>query len=567
MIGKTPKHSGLRNRMRRAPRKTRAAPVHTFRTKTQLSALKKTAMIAQMKPAKPGNAPPALKAVIDIGATAARMVIAEIAPGRPPRTLEYLEQGVSLGRDTFSGKLISNQTIEDCVRACRDFKTVLDEYSISGTESIRAVATSAVAEAVNRDLFLDRIFMATGLPVSVLDVVDINRLFYISILPLLQNKPELGQGELLAMEAGGGHTTALGLHNGAIRFAHTYRFGVFRTKETIEDAGSIDHIEGEIQSGIRPIFEELAGSKNVKLLILGSEARLTTSQIKPDKADGPVTTIRRSSFEHFVDTVIGLSPAELTRKFSLLIAGAETFIPALLTIRQVARQLQCKTLHIGSTTMRDGLLREMTGTGTWDDRFTKQIIQSATGIGQHYGFDPKHALNVTAHSKAIFHCTQPLHQLTERDEVILTVAALLHDIGSFISNRNHHKHSQYLIENSDIFGLNRHDLNLAALIARYHRRAHPKSTHRTYTNLTRRDRLLVNKLAAILRIADALDRGHLQRVSNPRLSLQPDRLLIGIPDVRNCSVEEAALQEKSKLFEQVYGKKAVLYKTRPGTPS
>lgn len=514
-----------------------------------------------MQPENPNPSPP-LKAVIDIGATAARMVIAELPPGEAPRTLEYLEQGVSLGRDTFSGNPISHQTIEDCVRACRDFKTVLDEYQITEPEDIRAVATSAVAESGNRDLFLDRIFMATGLPVSVLDDVEINRLLYFSILSLLQEKPELCQGELLAIEPGGGNTAALGLHNGIIRFAHTYRFGTFRTKETIEDAGSPELIEDEIQSGLRPILEEFADRKHAKLLILGSEARLAAGRINPKKNGTSVMTVRRSSFEQFTESVIPLSPAELTRKFDLLITGAESFVPALLTIQQIAQQLPCKTIHIGTTTMRDGLLREMSDHGSWDARFTGQIIQSATAIGLHYGFDRKHAETVTANSQAVFRIMQPIHQLKARDEIILTVAALLHDIGSFISNRSHHKHSQYLIENSDIFGLNRHDLALAAFVARYHRRALPRSTHRTYTRLSRRDRLRVSKLSAILRVADALDRSHTQRIRKPSLKLLADRLQIGIPDLHKCSVEAAALHEKQNLFEQVYGRQVVLSKTR-----
>ncbi|HKL20302.1 MAG TPA: HD domain-containing protein, partial [Tichowtungia sp.] len=360
-----------------------------------------------------------------------------------------------------------------------------------------------------------------------------------------------------------GNTTALGLHDGIIRFAHTYRFGTFRTKETLEDAGSPDLIEDEVKSGIRPVLEEFADSRNVKLLILGSEARLAASRIKPKKSGASVMAVRRSSFEQFTESIIHLSPAELTRKFDLLITGAESFVPALLTTKQIAQQLQCKTIHIGTTTMRDGLLREMSENSRWDERFTGQIIQSATAIGLHYGFDRKHAENVTAHSQAVFRVLQPLHQLKARDEIILTVASLLHDIGSFISNRSHHKHSQYLIENSDIFGLNRHDLSMVAFVARYHRRALPKSTHRAYTRLSRHDRLRVSKLAAILRVADALDRSHTQRIRKPELKLHTDRLQIGIPDIHKCSVEAAALHEKQDLFEQVYGRQAVLSKIRP----
>jgi exopolyphosphatase/guanosine-5'-triphosphate,3'-diphosphate pyrophosphatase len=152
-------------------------------------------------------------------------------------------------------------------------------------------------------------------------------------------------------------------------------------------------------------------------------------------------------------------------------------------------------------------------------------------------------------------------------EVILTLAALLHDIGTFINNRSHHKHSQYLIENSDIFGLSKQDLTLVALSARYHRSALPRPTHITYTALTRVNRLRVSKLAAILRVADALDRGHAQRIRTPQFTLLPDRLQIGVAEPGDCAVEEVALKEKSDLFEQVCGKRAVLAKSKPGRKS
>ncbi|MEI7851713.1 MAG: hypothetical protein WCH86_07760, partial [Kiritimatiellales bacterium] len=139
-----------------------------------------------------------------------------------------------------------------------------------------------------------------------------------------------------------------------------------------------------------------------------------------------------------------------------------------------------------------------------------------------------------------------------------------HDIGTFINNRSHHKHSQYLIENSDIFGLSKQDLNIVALTARYHRSALPRPTHTAYTALTRANRLRVSKLAAILRVADALDRGHAQHIRNPQFTLFPDRLQIGVQNLSDCAVEEVALKEKSDLFEQVYGKRAVLVKSRPG---
>jgi exopolyphosphatase/guanosine-5'-triphosphate,3'-diphosphate pyrophosphatase len=511
--------------------------------------------------------PAIVRAVIDIGATAARMVIAETGSGRPARTLEFLEQSVNLGRDTFSTGKISPETIEACVQVCRDFSEVLREYQIADPACIRAVATSAVAEASNSDVLLDRIFMATGINIEVLDTTEINRLTYFSILPLLQKEPALCQGNLLAIEVGGGNTTALGMRDGTVLFAHTYRFGSFRTREMLEDvhlpsARFRDLVDGEIRSGVRPIIGNFDGEKEVKALILGSDARLAADEIKPGWNSRPAVALQVSALARFTDQVLELPVEELVRKYNLTFAAAESLGPALLVMQNIPQMLNCKTVYIGAPSMRDGLLGEMAAGGSWDERFTKQIIHSAVEIGRHYHFDRKHAENVAAHARDIFRAMQSEHKMMLRYETILTVAALLHDIGTFINNRSHHKHSQYLIENSDIFGLSKQDLTIAALTARYHRSALPKPTHPAYTALTRINRLRVSKLAAILRTADALDRGHAQRIRNPQIELHSDRLQIGVPDLRDCAVEEIALKEKSDLFEQVYGKRAVLVKIK-----
>ncbi|MGE4488340.1 MAG: HD domain-containing protein [Kiritimatiellales bacterium] len=508
-----------------------------------------------------------LKAVIDIGATAARLVIAETDGDKSLRSLEFLEQNVNLGRDVFSSGKIGRETIESCVKVCRDFSEMLREYRISDPSAIRAVATSAVAEASNTDVFLDRIFMATGISIDVLDTAAITRLIYSGILPLLQAEPLLRKGNLLVIEVGGGNTSAIGLRDGTVLFAHTYRFGSFRTHEMLEDvhlpaARFRDLTENEIRSGIRPIIENFSGEKEVRILVLGGDARLAADRIKPGWNKKLSTTLRLSALERFTDEVLEIQSEELVREYGLSFSAADSLGPALLVIQNLAKMLHCNTVHIGSSTMRDGLLREMAAGGVWDERFIKQIIHSATETGRHYRFDQNHAENVAANARIMFRVMQSEHKMLPRYETVLAVAALLHDVGTFISNRSHHKHSGYLIQHSDIFGLSKHDLTIAALTARYHRKATPKSTHSDYTALSRIDRLRVSKLAAILRTADALDRGHTQRIRNPKIELLPDRLQIGVSNPGACAVEEIALKEKSDLFEQVYGKRVVLTKSR-----
>ena len=138
------------------------------------------------------------------------------------------------------------------------------------------------------------------------------------------------------------------------------------------------------------------------------------------------------------------------------------------------------------------------------------------------------------------------------------MAALLHEVGGYVSNRSHHKHSYYLIANSEIFGLNREETVLAAHVARYHRRSGPKPSHPEYMSLPRESRVTVSKLAAILRVADALSRGHVHSPCNLQFERQGDDLIICVPTRSDLLLEQRAIHAKADLFEEIYGMKVRL---------
>ena len=138
---------------------------------------------------------------------------------------------------------------------------------------------------------------------------------------------------------------------------------------------------------------------------------------------------------------------------------------------------------MSSINLRDGLIKAMAVQEAWTETFTNQIIRSAVDFGRRFGFDEEHGRHVAELSKTLFRALQPEHQLDSRYEVILYVAALLHDIGHAVSARSHHKHSMYLITHGELFGLSREDVLLAALTARYHRRSSPKPMHEGYAAL------------------------------------------------------------------------------------
>ncbi len=150
------------------------------------------------------------------------------------------------------------------------------------------------------------------------------------------------------------------------------------------------------------------------------------------------------------------------------------------------------------------------------------------------------------------------HGLGPRHRLLLEVAGLLHEVGGFVSSRSHHKHSGYLIANSEIFGLNRDEIAVVAQVARYHRRSGPKPSHAEYVALARETRVTVNKLAALLRVADALARGHVRHARDLRFDRQGDDLVVAIPGVADVLLEERAIAGKGDLFEDIFGMKVRL---------
>lgn len=505
-----------------------------------------------------------LRAVVDVGSTSIRMVVAQVRADGMFEYLDTLSQSVAIGSDTFTRGRISTGTTEECVKVLRNFLTVLREYRMDLGRQVRAVATSAVREARNREAFLDRLYMATGIDVQVIEGTEVNRLTYLGIQPLLAQHKPLQQDHLLVVEVGGGSTEMLGLENGRVAFAHTYRMGSYRIRETIDalnlsDLRQNEVLEMEIQSGVRQCRRAVGSSgKKLSLLLIGGEARLAAKILLKDWDETQLGQLKVAELAALANEVLSHDVEWVAKQYHLPFEGAQTLGPALQICVRLAKEFGVKRVYVCGVTLRDGLVAEAARGTAWTDDFIEQILHSIREIGRRYGLDRKHADCVTNHALALFRALRDEHRLGIRYEVVLTVAAQLHDVGSFIGNSSHHKHSKYIIENSDIFGLGKEDIKLAGLVARYHRRAAPRESHADYSGLPRAQRLVVNQLAAILRIADALDRNHSQSMRHLTIRLEEGRLLLEDERGGNFTAEKRALAAKGKMFEQVYGRAVVL---------
>jgi exopolyphosphatase/guanosine-5'-triphosphate,3'-diphosphate pyrophosphatase len=502
-------------------------------------------------------------AVIDIGSTAVRMAIAQENRMRKISILENLQQEVSLGDDVFSRGVLEPATIEECVRALNSFRKVMQEYGVEREDQIRAVATNAAREASNREAFLDRIYSATGINVSAIEDAEVNRYTYLSLQPVLEKNAQLKKGSVFIIEISGGSTEVLVLQRGHLKSSHSYRLGSFRVREIIsgEESGGThfrELIENEIQRTVHQISRIEAARRQPEVLVLGGDARFAASQLLPDWNKEGVARILLSSLVNFTEKILKMSVDNLVHRYHLSYSEAETLGPALLTYVTLVKALKRKYLFVSVITMREGIIREMTAANPWTRVFQEQVISSAVELGRKYDFDEKHGRHVSLLCQKLFKGLEEVTGLAPRYELILRIAALLHETGLFISNRSHHKHSMYLILNSNLFGLSGRDLLLAALTARYHRKALPRQGHAGFSSLDRDGRIAVSKMAALLRVADSLDDSYKQRIKSFEVGVSRGRVVLSVPKVLDLTLEKHALNTKGNMFQAVFGMEVVL---------
>lgn len=510
---------------------------------------------------------PTLVAVIDIGTTAIRMALAEIHPSGGIRVLSTLSQAVSLGKDTFTRGIIEKSTIEDCVRVLRSYKRILAEHRLERPEQVRCVATSAVREAQNRIAFLDRIYSATGIVVTPIEEAEVNRMTYLGVQPLLRSDPSLVDRKVVVTEVGGGSTELLVVQGADVLFAHSYRLGSLRLRETLEayqapQATTRKIMESQIQRVVEQILAKVPAEAAEEFVAMGGDARFAAKQLIPDWRPEQVVRLPLARLEQLTETVLGMNEDKLVHKYHISFPDAGSLGPALLAHVHLCRAFELKQIVVANVNLRDGLLQELASRGALSEDFAAQVLRSAIDLGRRFEFDETHARHVAKLAKILFQNLRDEHRLEPRYELLLSVAAVLHEIGMFVSTGSYHKHTMYLINNSELFGLSRNDVLLIALTARYHRKSSPKPMHPYYNALDREQRIAVAKMAALLRVADALDAAHTQRLHELRIAREGGRLVIALPQIDDISLEQLTLRQAGSLFEETFGMPVLLRKLR-----
>jgi exopolyphosphatase/guanosine-5'-triphosphate,3'-diphosphate pyrophosphatase len=503
-----------------------------------------------------------LAAVLEIGSTGIRLLVAEISEDGRWKVLDRAGKPVALGRDVFTSGQVSRESLIECLAVLRNYREFLAGWGIAD-EDVHIMATSAIRVARNRDIFADRVKQETGFGLSIVEGIEENRLMYLAVRFALKNDlPLFWRTNSMIIEVGGGSTEIMLLRRGRMVAAHSLKLGTILIEQALR-TGIARVQERYLSENIRNTSELLSSELDLAhvraFVVAGNDARLASFQVG-EELNEHCRSMSRQNFIAFVEEIQNYSVDECMQRLKISFAEAEGFVSGVLVCKLLLERTSAAQVIVPLISLREGLLIDLTQgiDSSLQEEFFSQIIASAVNLGRKYHFDEPHNRHVADLCMVLFDALSREHGMTRRERMMLEVAALLHDIGMFVRASGHQLHGQYIVANSEIFGLHREEIGIISNVIRYHRGAPPAPTDIDYIALEREGRILVLKMASILRVADALDRGHSQRIKKISVERKSETVILHTGDSRDLSLELMGLEEKAGLFQDVFGYKVIL---------
>lgn len=492
-------------------------------------------------------------AAVDVGSNSIKVRIAETSP-TGPRTIHDERFAVRLGKSVFSKGRLTADDVSATVKAFQKIRELCDGYHVNRS---RVVATSASREAENREQMLSAVKTETGFEIEVISGAEEARLLALGI------RPEMRTGASnLIVDIGGGSTewihTRPGLHIDAI---HSLRIGAVRINEIVNPSNPMSARD---YASVRRRIQSVLGREHLPRIsrrthVVGVAGTMRAiSEMVGRMKSLPSMAFSFADLGLLIRNARGLTHEQISQTYKLEKRRAEIILVGALILRELMALHRLDSVHVSSKGLRDGLFEDLQQK---QDPELGQYHEIALAIGEKYGFDRPHAETVSRIAVSLFDQLRPVLNIPHQHRETLIYAALLHDIGQFVSHSSHHKHSHYLIANENLPGLSRAQQEIAAHIARYHRKALPSDKHETFVALTPANRSVVSKLAAILRIANGLDRSHRQAVGDVLVQIGKDETRIFVSASGEISFELGSARDNAQLLAETLETQVTIKRT------
>jgi len=505
-------------------------------------------------------------AAIDIGSNSIRMEAAEVTPGQPVRILASDREVTRLGESVFQNGSVSEEAMQStCVVLAR----MAELYRKLDVVGVRAVATSAIRDTRNQKTFLDRASLAAGTPVEIISGREEARLIHLGVE---SNWPQNGKAVLM-IDIGGGSAEIIAAANGQLEEAFSKPLGAVRLREHFlkQDPPApqqlhqmTEYIRQKLEGAVRRLghrkWDRVIATSATAAAIAGAVARLPRSQ----RDDIDRLRISTAQVRQLYDR---LSTASLGARRKVTGIGprrAEIIVPGIAVLVEFLREFQVAAVYYSRAGVRDGIIADLVArnVGAERSRLSRDQRREVETMGRRYGVAADHARKVADISNLLFTALEPIHELPPAYGKLLEAAAYLHDVGHYVSGASHHKHSWYVVANSDLAGFTERERMLIAGLCRYHRRSFPAPEHSAYQSLTADEKRTLMLLIPILRLADNLDRSHDQRIRSVDCRLRDGHVVLEVHSRGDIDLEQWAAERAATAFEQVYHRPIAVTKAR-----
>ncbi len=501
--------------------------------------------------------------VMHIGSEQVSLQIVEYNTLKDMKVVERVSSQVTLGEETFKTGKISFAAVRELCELLKGYRRILHEY---GVKEYRLLATTAIREADNQQYIIDQVKLKTGLTLEVVDMLQEIYHKYIALFRGIEAEGLAAEQEgILFVDISSGGLSFTLYEAGTLQYQQNIHIGSLRIKESFDkNQRESDYfyqaLTEYIYSTIDLVETELNKHKIKYLVLSGVETGLLLKMLGRDESVR-MTHISIGEFSRLYDRVKQLNLPQLMQAFDLAESRAEMVLPTIVLYQQIIALSDVTHIVVSSAQFGDGItishVTDKTG-DRWMEAIERQIVSFAHSLGRKYKHDAAHAGSVENTSLLLFDRMLKTHGLGRRDRFLLKVACILHDIGKFVSLRRHYFYSYRLIISTDIIGFSEAERALMANVAYYHSKGTPALSDPNFAALSPERRITLAKLAAIIRVADAVDRSHLQKATVTDVALSGEELTITVIADQDISLEEWTFLDKADFFENVFGVRPIL---------
>ncbi|MGN1319410.1 MAG: hypothetical protein ACI4VF_10385 [Lachnospirales bacterium] len=497
--------------------------------------------------------------VIEIVSNSLRLKIGEKSP-KGVKIVESVTYPLALGRDTFHNGRISFESLDKAADIIKGYLNICRDYGVS---DIRAIATTAIREAQNKDYILDQLKLKTGIRLNVID--ESQEKIYISKIVFGKLDDDKKDSSLI-IHLGSGNISIFVVHEGAITGTLNIKLGALRLSELFDE--TIEHSAEYVQiikEYIHPFYEAVQAfikDKTANFIISGNDTDAIAEMCNA-KVKGNSRIISRDSFSDLYSLIKNKTPDNFASEYNIADENKETLIATIVIISRLLKFTTAKNIVSPIVSIGDAMLFQSlypSEEKKFSKIFSQFAISSSFDIALKFGCDRGHIERVSNTALKIFDRMKKIHGMGEKERLMLNIAAILQDIGKSVNVKNHNELSYHMINGVDIVGINEDERNIVAASVYYHGSVTPSYLQDVYSKLDTQSKVTVSKLSAILKLANAIHSSHNLKFEDINVRLSGKELIITVSTFKNINLEKWSFKSKSKLFADVYGIKAQLRK-------